>query len=53
MRIPRSKDDFNCLNVPNLFPCGEGAGYAGGIVSAGIDGVNVANALTRIIKQLR
>ena len=53
VRIPRSKDDFNCLNVPNLFPCGEGAGYAGGIVSAGIDGVNVANALTRIIKQLR
>lgn len=53
VRIPRSKEDLNCPNVSNLFPCGEGAGYAGGIVSAGIDGVNVANALTRILKQLR
>lgn len=38
--IPRHKDSLNHIEVKNLYPCGEGAGYAGGIVSAAIDGIN-------------
>ena len=37
--------DFQSLNTPGLFPAGEGAGYAGGILSAGVDGIRVAEAL--------
>jgi uncharacterized FAD-dependent dehydrogenase len=33
----------------NLFPCGEGAGYAGGIMSAALDGMRVANAIDRVL----
>ena len=42
VRIPRVKELLNHPQIMNLYPCGEGAGFAGGIVSAGIDGVNVA-----------
>jgi uncharacterized FAD-dependent dehydrogenase len=35
------------LNVKGLFPAGEGAGYAGGILSAGVDGIRIAEALAR------
>lgn len=45
VRIPRSKETFRHLQIENLFPCGEGAGYAGGIVSAAMDGMACANAL--------
>lgn len=45
VRIPRSTSSLLHPMIKNLFPCGEGAGYAGGIVSAAIDGVNVANAV--------
>ncbi len=45
VRIPRDREKLNHPQVSNLFPCGEGAGYAGGIVSAGIDGVNVAKGV--------
>ena len=38
-------EDFMCTALPGLYPCGEGAGYAGGIVSAAVDGVRVARAL--------
>jgi uncharacterized FAD-dependent dehydrogenase len=38
VRIPRDKDTFEHVEVKGLYPCGEGAGYAGGIVSAAIDG---------------
>lgn len=41
VRIVRG-DDFQCPQVPGLFPCGEGAGYSGGIVSSAIDGINCA-----------
>ncbi|SAL76777.1 FAD dependent oxidoreductase [Caballeronia terrestris] len=41
----RRKDDFQSLNVEGLYPAGEGAGYAGGIYSAAIDGIEVAEAL--------
>jgi uncharacterized protein len=44
MRIPRG-EDFQSLNVHGLYPAGEGAGYAGGILSAGVDGIKVAEAV--------
>ena len=44
VRITRGKD-FQSLNVERLFPAGEGAGYAGGILSAAIDGIKVAEAV--------
>ncbi len=44
LRITRG-DDFQSLNVRGLYPAGEGAGYAGGILSAGVDGIKVAEAL--------
>ena len=44
LRITRS-DDFQSFNVKGLYPAGEGAGYAGGILSAGIDGIRVAEAV--------
>ena len=46
IRIPRNKDHFMHEDVEGLFPCGEGAGYAGGILSAAMDGQNVAKKLT-------
>jgi len=45
IRITRKDDDFQSLNVQGLYPAGEGAGYAGGILSAAIDGIKVAEAL--------
>jgi uncharacterized FAD-dependent dehydrogenase len=45
VRIPRDKDLLYHPQLKNLFPCGEGAGYAGGIVSAAMDGERCANAL--------
>ena len=42
-------DDFQSLNVKGLYPAGEGASYAGGILSAGVDGIEVAEALARNI----
>ncbi len=44
LRITRGRD-FQSLNVRGLYPAGEGAGYAGGIMSAGVDGIEVAEAL--------
>jgi hypothetical protein len=46
LRITRG-DDCQSLNVRGLYPAGEGAGYAGGILSAGVDGIKVAEAVTR------
>ncbi|MEW6589697.1 MAG: NAD(P)/FAD-dependent oxidoreductase [Pseudomonadota bacterium] len=46
VRITRG-DDFQSLNVKGLYPAGEGAGYAGGILSAGVDGIKVAEAVAR------
>ena len=45
VRIVRDKDTLQHLTMEGLFPCGEGAGYAGGIVSAGIDGERCAEAV--------
>jgi uncharacterized FAD-dependent dehydrogenase len=46
LRITRGKD-CQSVNVKGLYPAGEGAGYAGGILSAGVDGIRVAEAVTR------
>ncbi len=48
LRITRGKD-FQSLNVRGLYPAGEGAGYAGGIMSAGVDGIEAAEALGRAL----
>ena len=45
IRITRRDDDFQSINTRGLFPAGEGAGYAGGIMSAGVDGIKVAEAV--------
>lgn len=47
VRIVRG-NDFQCPQVPGLFPCGEGAGYSGGIVSSAIDGINCAVAAAKL-----
>ena len=46
LKIPRS-DDFQSINTRGLYPAGEGASYAGGILSAGVDGIKVAEAVAR------
>ena len=48
VRIPRS-DNLQHPQIRNLYPCGEGAGYAGGIVSAAMDGEKVANQIAKTI----
>jgi uncharacterized protein len=45
VRIPRDAETLQHTQIKNLYPCGEGAGYAGGIVSAAMDGERVANAI--------
>ncbi len=47
IRITRSDDTLQSLNTRGLFPAGEGAGYAGGIISAAVDGMRVAEAVAR------
>jgi hypothetical protein len=47
VRITRDADSLQSLNVRGLYPCGEGAGYAGGILSASVDGIKVAEAVAR------
>ena len=44
LRLVRGQD-FQCLSLPGLYPCGEGAGYAGGIMTAAVDGLRCAAAL--------
>lgn len=51
VRIPRDKDSLNHVEIEDLYPVGEGAGYAGGIVSSAIDGMNCVDAYCRKIKQ--
>ncbi|HEY8389207.1 MAG TPA: FAD-binding protein, partial [Parasegetibacter sp.] len=45
VRIPRDPETLQHPQICNLYPCGEGAGYAGGIVSAAMDGEKVADAV--------
>jgi uncharacterized protein len=46
IRIKRDDDTLQSINTKGLFPCGEGAGYAGGILSAAVDGIKVAEAVS-------
>ena len=47
VRIPRDPNTLQSVSTPGLYPCGEGAGYAGGITSCALDGINVALAIVR------
>jgi uncharacterized FAD-dependent dehydrogenase len=49
VRITRDPDSMQSINVKGLFPGGEGAGYAGGILSAGVDGIRIAEAVAKSI----
>lgn len=51
IRIKRNDGDYQSINTRGLFPAGEGAGYAGGILSAGVDGIKVAEAVALSIMQ--
>ncbi len=50
VRIVRDKDRLQHVRIQGLFPCGEGAGYAGGIVSAGVDGERCAEMAAEYVK---
>jgi hypothetical protein len=45
VRVPRDPTSLECAQLPGLYPCGEGAGYAGGIVSAAVDGIRIARQI--------
>jgi hypothetical protein len=49
VRIPRDNDTLEHPDLKGLYPCGEGAGYAGGIVSAALDGERCANAIAKLV----
>ena len=53
VRIVRDRDTLQHVRIQGLFPCGEGAGYAGGIVSAGVDGERCAEACANYLAQLK
>jgi uncharacterized FAD-dependent dehydrogenase len=50
VRIPRDSVKLNHIRIKGLYPCGEGSGYAGGIVSSAVDGMNVADSIANHIK---
>jgi uncharacterized FAD-dependent dehydrogenase len=50
LRIPRNPDTLEHIRIKRLFPCGEGAGYAGGIVSSAIDGERVAEKISLLYR---
>ncbi|NOT76583.1 MAG: FAD-binding protein [Cyclobacteriaceae bacterium] len=50
VRIPRDRESLEHPQIKRLFPCGEGAGYAGGIVSAALDGERCAEAISKMIQ---
>ena len=52
VRIVRDKDTLQHVRISGLFPCGEGAGYAGGIVSAGVDGERCAEMCVEYMNSL-
>jgi len=49
VRIPRDPEKMNHIRISGLYPCGEGSGYAGGIVSSAVDGMRAAEAIARKI----
>ena len=50
IRIPRDRETMQHVDICGLYPCGEGAGYAGGITSSAMDGINAACAIGEILK---
>lgn len=52
VRILRDRETLQHVRLQGLFPCGEGAGYAGGIVSAGIDGERCAEQCAAYVNRL-
>ena len=50
IRIRRQPEDLQSLNTQGLYPAGEGAGYAGGILSAAVDGIRVAEAVAMSLR---
>ena len=50
VRIPRDAQKLHHPQIKNLYPCAEGAGYAGGIVSAAMDGERVAGIIAEVLK---
>ena len=50
VRLPRNPETLEHVDVPGLYPCGEGAGYAGGIVSSALDGINCAESLAKTLE---
>ncbi|MBL4632538.1 MAG: FAD-dependent oxidoreductase, partial [Kofleriaceae bacterium] len=49
LRVPRDRETLESTSLARLYPCGEGAGYAGGIVSAAMDGIRVARAIAAVL----
>ena len=47
VRLPRDPQTLQHIDLHNLYPCGEGAGYSGGIVSSAIDGIRAAERILR------
>jgi len=52
VRVPRDNESLQHVGVRGLYPCGEGAGYAGGIVSAAIDGIRCADAAADVLSKV-
>jgi uncharacterized FAD-dependent dehydrogenase len=53
VRIPRNADTGEHINIKGLFPCGEGSGYAGGIISSAVDGEQIANKCSMYLEKNR
>ena len=51
VRVPRDPETLEYVSLPGIYPCGEGAGYAGGIVSSALDGINVAAAVAASLEK--
>ena len=51
VRIPRDPENLQHIRIRGLYPCGEGSGYAGGIVSSAVDGMNVADAVGAVLSR--
>ena len=49
VRLPRDPETLESISTPHLYPCGEGAGYAGGITSSALDGINVALKISSLV----
>ncbi len=50
VRIPRDPATLESISLPGLYPCGEGAGYSGGIVSSALDGINCATRAAALLR---